>query len=333
MYLKKTSCIIRTTVYRSKERGGMMASDMFKYVDICYAEDILLHQNRTPPTLDKNGIHHASGPFRNSSAPLFINLHPTIKQVPCPIAYLHLHEFIELVYVKKGTFFMFINNEYLQLPQGALLLINRFVPHMPWTNAADDVVVNIGIRGEQFLEYLIPNLKKTLPFLRLDSSPSMDHLIEEMFCEYFENDVYAQEVLASDLMRLLVEFYRHKQQNTLASVPSPYTPLNPAEKEIARKVKEYIYEHYIDITMNELSNHFNYSSRHMRRIIQSFSAEGLPGIVNRLKVQKACELIDVYHMPTSDILTVIGLHDANYFYKIFKKVKGISITEYRKRNG
>ena len=51
----------------------------------------------------------------------------------------------------------------------------------------------------------------------------------------------------------------------------------------------------------------------------------------RLKIQKACEYIELTNMKLNEIATHLGFEDAAYFSRTFTKVMGCSPSVYRKK--
>ncbi|MDQ0897898.1 AraC family transcriptional regulator [Paenibacillus sp. V4I7] len=50
----------------------------------------------------------------------------------------------------------------------------------------------------------------------------------------------------------------------------------------------------------------------------------------RLKIQKASQMLDLTALAIKEIGNAIGITDAYYFSRLFKKMMGVSPTEYRK---
>ena len=51
--------------------------------------------------------------------------------------------------------------------------------------------------------------------------------------------------------------------------------------------------------------------------------------ITRLKVEKACELLQEYDMSVNDISDFLGFNDLPYFYRVFKKITGFTPNEFR----
>jgi YesN/AraC family two-component response regulator len=52
---------------------------------------------------------------------------------------------------------------------------------------------------------------------------------------------------------------------------------------------------------------------------------------NRLRMQRACELLQTTGRPVLEIGCKVGYNDPYYFSRAFKKIIGVSPNEYRKK--
>jgi len=70
-------------------------------------------------------------------------------------------------------------------------------------------------------------------------------------------------------------------------------------------------------------------------LIQTFKmATGMPPIeyLIRLRIRQSMELLTSSDMPITDIAMECGFNDSNYFARQFKRINGISASEFRKRH-
>ena len=60
---------------------------------------------------------------------------------------------------------------------------------------------------------------------------------------------------------------------------------------------------------------------------------GIPPIsyLARLKIQKACQYIELSDLKLQDISLALGFEDPAYFSRSFTRIMGMSPSEYRKR--
>ena len=104
----------------------------------------------------------------------------------------------------------------------------------------------------------------------------------------------------------------------------------PSQKEypFTARVIHYMRENIQqNLTLKELASYFKYSPSH-------FSGETGVSPMNyfiRLKIQKACEYIELTNMKLNEIATHLGFEDAAYFSRTFTKVMGCSPSVYRKK--
>lgn len=86
-----------------------------------------------------------------------------------------------------------------------------------------------------------------------------------------------------------------------------------------------------NLTLNDFAEYFGYSSSHFssKFLIETKQSPIKYFIV--LKVQKACEYIELSNMKLCDIYPKLGFQDAAYFSRIFTKIMGISPSKYRER--
>lgn len=93
----------------------------------------------------------------------------------------------------------------------------------------------------------------------------------------------------------------------------------------------YMNDHLdVSITLADLAKHTGVSKQHL---IFLFKKEtGFPPVEYflRLKIQKASQMLDLTALAIKEIGNAIGISDAYYFSRLFKKMKGVSPTEYRK---
>ncbi len=280
------------------------------------------------------------GGFREGSD-MFMGLHPNKRVVEKPMAGMHTHDYLEIVYVHKGCLHQRVGDRYVKSTEGDIMLLNAHAAHQPWVETADDIVINLGIREDAVrrilspfrgredgaMRYAMTSLFSERPGARkpalwINGTPDIRALLTEMFCEYFRKDSLYEQVLLADFVRLMVALVR-----SLDARPEALPEGDPDE--VAASIQAYIQENYTSITMDSLCQRFRYSERHMRRLLRAFSDDPLPDMVNRIKIEKACEYIDQTNMPTEDVIFRVGFNNASYFYRTFKNMKGVNLSDYR----
>lgn len=113
--------------------------------------------------------------------------------------------------------------------------------------------------------------------------------------------------------------------------------LQKGEK-ISRKKREYLrkIEGYIDknlkeeITAEDISKYCGITENYVRKIVKSVYGVNLTKLINKKRVELASHLLLTTNLSIKDIAWKVGIPDYNYFSRVFKSIKGVSPSRYRK---
>lgn len=101
--------------------------------------------------------------------------------------------------------------------------------------------------------------------------------------------------------------------------------------EIVDNVIRYIKNHYKeDINLNVLAAEFFLSPAYLSRKFSQTTGVSIMSYLEEYRINIATDLLIGTDQSVSEIAEQVGYCDANYFTKIFKKVKGITPKEFRK---
>lgn len=113
---------------------------------------------------------------------------------------------------------------------------------------------------------------------------------------------------------------------------------HPERMTISRKrmeldaVKEYLDAHYTEkILLEDLAERFFISKFYMTKIFKESFGTTINGYLISRRITRAKQLLRFTDMTVDEIGSVVGMCDANYFSRMFRKVEGISPREYRKQ--
>ena len=107
----------------------------------------------------------------------------------------------------------------------------------------------------------------------------------------------------------------------------------PSQKEypFTSRVTHYMRENLQqNLSLGELAAYFKFSPSHFSMMFQKETGVSPMNYFIRLKIQKACEYIELTNLKLNDIATKLGFEDAAYFSRIFTKIMGISPAASRK---
>ena len=97
-------------------------------------------------------------------------------------------------------------------------------------------------------------------------------------------------------------------------------------------VKEYLDEHYTEkLILDELAERFFINKFYLSKIFKETYGTTVNNYLISKRITRAKQLLRFTDMTVDEIGAVVGMGDANYFSRMFRKVEGISPREYRKQ--
>lgn len=101
---------------------------------------------------------------------------------------------------------------------------------------------------------------------------------------------------------------------------------------IFEQVMAYIDVNYCDssLSLGKIGSFFSYSEKYISTLIKKNLGEGFARYLNRIRVERAKNLMQLSESSINEISTACGYSDSLYFSKVFKKFTGKNPTEYIK---
>ena len=103
------------------------------------------------------------------------------------------------------------------------------------------------------------------------------------------------------------------------------------DNRIVERAKEYIDEHYSEnVTLKLVAEYVGISQGYLSSLFTQNLRCGFVDYVNQVRINHACIYLRQNYFKTYEIAYKIGFHDEKYFSKVFKKIKGVSPSQYKK---
>jgi len=120
----------------------------------------------------------------------------------------------------------------------------------------------------------------------------------------------------------IVEYCKLVTQHSLIK----YTPM-------VRQALNYINTHLSsDIHLPEIASAINVSPNYLSAVFNRETKFSISTYINRRRIEKAFELLETSNASIEDIATFVGFSDMNYFTRVFKGIKGMTPSEFRKHS-
>lgn len=98
---------------------------------------------------------------------------------------------------------------------------------------------------------------------------------------------------------------------------------------IINKIVKYLQENYTeDINLKSVASKFNINPVYLGRLFKNETGELFNIYLNRVRIEKAKELLLTSNLKANEISRLVGYSNINYFYTLFKKYTGVSSSDY-----
>lgn len=113
---------------------------------------------------------------------------------------------------------------------------------------------------------------------------------------------------------------------------------HPESMTVSRKrlelaaVKDYLDERYAEkITLDDLAERFFINKFYLSKIFRETYGTTVNNYLISKRITRAKQLLRFTDMTVDEVGSAVGMADANYFSRMFRKVEGSSPREYRKQ--
>jgi len=96
------------------------------------------------------------------------------------------------------------------------------------------------------------------------------------------------------------------------------------------KVIAYIDQNYAqELSLQILSQYVHLSKNYLANLFKKETGEGVIDYINKVRLERAKALLRSTDLKSSEICSMVGVLDSKYFSKLFKKLEGMTPSEYR----
>jgi len=102
-------------------------------------------------------------------------------------------------------------------------------------------------------------------------------------------------------------------------------------KIVVDRIKKLIEDQYTDKNLNLsiLAEEFQMSNVYLGRLFKESTGESVADYITKVRMARVKHLLNESNLSTKEILEQCGWEDLNYFYTLFKKHFGVSLTQYK----
>ncbi|NHC43200.1 AraC family transcriptional regulator [Bacillus sp. MM2020_1] len=255
----------------------------------------------------------------------------------------HTHNLFEMNYIYSGQFIQEIQGEKFVLSEGDILILNKNVEHSINKVGKEDILINFLAKEDFFdsqfiyrilgdnvvgrtIASIITNQAREKNFLLFRASKNwqIKQTIQNILCEAFDNSKNTNpEIIKAYIVILFSRLLESENYELYLKKGIKDTSISILE------LLAYIEKNFMDLTLEQMAEHFKFSSTHLGRVIKKVTGKTFSMIVQEQKFKHASMLLRLTDKSIDDISREIGYNNLTYFYKKFHVLYGVTPNEYR----
>lgn len=100
---------------------------------------------------------------------------------------------------------------------------------------------------------------------------------------------------------------------------------------LVERAREYVEEYYNEeLTLQRVADVVGISSGYLSTLFSQALDVGFVDYLNRIRIEHACDYLKQNYFKTYEIAYKVGFRDEKYFTRVFKKITGMTPSEYKK---
>lgn len=243
----------------------------------------------------------------------------------------HYHNHHEIYYLISGKRKYFIENQIYNVNKGDIVLIPKGVLHK--TIIADNsyhqrllISFNDSMLYPDYNDQIQKCFNQYYYHMPNALSGQAEMLLLKIENEYKKNDVFGENIIKG----ILLEFFAFLIRNSdkFSSEQSKTKSDNRIQQ-----IATYLSENYDkDINLIDIARLYAISPEHLSRKFKKVTGFGFSEYLTLVRVKQAEKLLSSAKIPVTEVASLCGFNDSNYFSAVFKKTTGISPVKYKKLN-
>lgn len=264
-----------------------------------------------------------------------ITLRPHTRFIDFPE---HRHDYVEMIYMCRGTTVHLVNGKIIHLKQGELLLLNQAAIHQVQCAQLEDVAVNFIILPDFF--------STTLSVIGEEETPLRKFLVDCLcgkntghnYLHFQISQVKPLQNLIENLIWALLWETPNRRKVSQMTMATLFIQLmgnmdslmtDNSEDAAVLKVLRYVEGAYTSGSLSDIAAILHYDVCWLSREIKRKTGKTYTQIVQDKRLAQAAFLLKNTNRNVSDISLAVGYENISYFHRIFSETFGKSPRQYR----
>ena len=244
----------------------------------------------------------------------------------------HTHNYVEFVYMAKGSTTHYVDEEKIVLEEGDLLFLNQHAAQEILPARKDDIAVNFMILPQFFAEHnslrdfivscltLKDSRSNYLYFHAADIVP-VQNLLENLIWNLLEDEPNKRSLNQITMGLLFLSMINHSEELHVSE--------NSFDQQITMDVLRYIDTEYHSASLTEFADKQEMDVYTLSRIIKKQTGTTFKKLLEEKRMDQAAFLLKNTKLTIEEIAIGTGYENLSFFYRLFQKTYGMRPREFR----
>lgn len=245
----------------------------------------------------------------------------------------HGHDYYEIAICERGKLLHVKNDEGSILSRGQAVFLRPGDFHSMEMKEPDSSHINVSVSSKKFGEICAmldtKDAEMNFPFAITLTEEEFD-LVKNRTTEILRLSAAENENVYKEMLYMFaveLAFFFVKRKNRISGDGNSSEP--PAWlKEFLNKVCS---PEYFECRLSEIYKYSNYSQPVIGAAVKKYYNETFSQYFTNEKIRYACGLLKKTDKTTAEISNLIGFASLSHFNKVFRKITGVTPTEYREK--
>ena len=250
-------------------------------------------------------------------------------------------DLVSVLYVLEGKLYLTIDGIDISLSKGNVLIHELNTPFYFKPTGAKDTVISIVIRKDMFSIYFsnlmigdgllnsffcmsfIPDTSSKYLIINAPPDDEIASLMLDILIAQEDGGRYSTGIVASSIQFFLFKLATYYEKEFIFGK-------EPSKLETtALSIINFMRENYADISINDISKHFLFSTAYVSRVLNKQFGNNYIGLLTEIRIKKAKQLLTIKNLSIEQISHMIGYSNPRQFRRVFRETFGVSPSEYR----
>lgn len=247
----------------------------------------------------------------------------------------HFHNSLQIAVIESGSVEFLISNTVHQINQGAVIMFGSDLPHgiIQASEDASGVVIHVpypvlswykGISGLTRESLFIKESRSGFCF----DSPTLSQQVLERAKILKDSEGFSSISYLFELMELLIS--DHSRRQLVLNAGNLQNEKAPGMYNAVERAYMYLYEHFDqDITLEQIAAFASQNPASLCRSFKKRSGYTILGFMHRLRIEKACQLLNSTDLNITEIAFITGYNTFSHFSTRFMRIMNMTPGKYR----